>query len=739
MTPQEAASELHRIDAELELRKVEEELERRKETKQEGVHIGPLSDIPRHGARTIRDVIASTGNIVDFPFLPFEVARYGVEHLRGKNPKFGEWLPGTAEKIKHGIDTLTGGYTKPRNKSEELVSDVVESVGTLPVGTGVASITSKIPSFMKIGKIIGRMYAPTAANIGASVGAPIAVRRYQESIPDAGPIGTLLAGTTGALLGGYGAAKSPGLLKGLRHPIEGTKNAFAESVGKATKFSPKRYKEWQDLGIPSTLGSASESVHPLGLELIMAKMPGTHKYISPVLQQRMEKMARAAGIKEKDLRHAVANPKEYLAKEGALTHKEAKSAEYKAHEAGWGEFEKDLIRKQTTADIGDILGKIEDEYKLGAIKKTDLKHFEQTFPGQVYEDLKESVKDCSSPSALPDYKKIVKDLEKYGLSTEAAHKYATQIVEKATSEPPQASLQVLKDLKEEALNRSQSPTLSDNEKMQATAIHNMLRDKIVDVMEQHGTPELVKGAKEAKRLWAEYASSNQSDMKQNIKELLRKRTETAAFESLFNRQKKHLEAASKYLPPSQKLDLAESMIASVGKKDGYWSPVKAFSAFDNWSPKIQQDFLNLFPNAHQRENFLNVKRLVEDNKERIQKIANTSGTAPTAAVIDSAKTVAKALKNIAVGTATAKGIQMVAGMEGLALSGIGYLLVKGGAKLWTDPLFLERVNRVMQAKTPSSMGNNLSLLLRTPSVKHLKKVNRLSPLVGERELEEEEE
>ena len=167
--------------------------------------------------------------------------------------------------VQEGIDTLTGGSLKPENKAEEYMDIISEGLAPMALAplTGGASLTAtaakglaktgaKIPT--KLAQVGANAYKPTAANIAQSAGASSALKAYLDEGGDPNLLGPILASMAGGAAGRGALATARNVPK-LKNPL----NASAELVGKATKFSPEKYAQNVDIGLPVTLGKKLRS------------------------------------------------------------------------------------------------------------------------------------------------------------------------------------------------------------------------------------------------------------------------------------------------------------------------------------------------------------------------------------------------------------------------------------------------------------------------------------------------
>ena len=722
ITPQEAKAELQRrARAELERREMEEEQ-------------SLLSKSKRALSQGARNVAAGVGDVLDVPFLPIEAARYGIKKAGHaiapkyvSDTQFGESLPHIGEKVARKIDELTGGYTAPRNSGERLRESTQRALTSLPAGLGFGTALKAMPAMAKLGKGLTNISMPTAGNIGATAGGAAAAQQYAESSADPSLLGSMGYGLLGSTLGGVSA---PMLTRVLTTP---TKDLAAKAVGRAANFSPEKYARVKELGLAPTLGITSDSPIAPWMEGALSKYPGTSKKMYDVFNKRESALARKLGVQNPDLHEVIERPQHELAKQGATAYKTAKDTAYEKTIAPYESLEKKLADEKFRIPSEDLLKDIKGEYGRGVHTPLEEETFHGTFPGAIHKKIKKSAAEASRSS--PELAQAVntvdltrKALKQLNIPDEFIESKLKDILPKEVeliknetenlgSSP---SLYILKDLKKEAQAKKENYGLSTRERGEATHLHGKLKEKIWEGVEPFATPQEKDAYIKANKEFAEYAAKKQSNMKHYVEELLKVDGETEAFQKL-TKHHKFLDAASHYLPSKDKPKLLEAMMATFGKsrQQGRFNIANAHSAFTHWKPQVQESTLNLLPTEKARENFMNAMKWIGKNKEEVSKLANTSGTSYSNALLD----LGRKLGNIATGLGSAA---IGAGGLHYPLEAAGTLLTldigaRATAKMWTNPLFLERMNKVIKSSNSKKLGNHLDLLLKTPSVKQVLK------------------
>jgi hypothetical protein len=171
------------------------------------------------------------------------------------------------------------------------------------------------------------------------------------------------------------------------------------------------------------------------------------------------------------------------------------------------------------------------------------------------------------------------------------------------------------------------------------------------------------------------------------------------------------------LDREEKRQLAQSIMMRAGQRQGSFNTATAYTKWHKWSPSVQKEYLKFFPTTKERTDFLNTMDLIGENKKKIEKLANTSKTALIGSNIT---------RYVGYGTEALKLAGSAATMSN-PLPAIGALasikaldlLAKGTAHMFTDRVFLDRINKVMKATSDKSAQNHLNLLLKAPTVKQM--------------------
>jgi hypothetical protein len=656
---------------------------------------GHIGEGIRQVKRLGRAAATGVAGIADIPNL----AALGL-HAGGvkEEPTFYKPL---ASRTQQAIDELTGGTLKPRSKAEEYADVISEGVAPLALAplTGGASLTglgargiAKVAGegllkkgAKKVSSLGTNPYQLTGANVAGSVGTSAAMKSYLDENPEANPLGALGAG----LLGGAGAR---GAYK-LRNPL----NAAAEGLGRATGFSPKKYAENVELGLPVNPADVSNSNLPKYLEMVAAKMPGSMAPLEKFYKGKETAIARNLGVKyPEDLEHTVRDIPKYLAKKGGKGYHERASKIFKKREEIFKPRETEAITNKELADVSDIIEKLESERDL-YLTNSSKHRFDKTPEGILLKELKESIPHEESSN-------IVNSLKKEGYSDDLIDK----ILESQNLSPQKKGIGLfeLNKLREKALKESealQKPfgggTTASKE---ADVRSQLLASKRHQFMEEIGSPTEIHNAKQARRFWAQYKDERNGTSKY-VQKLTGADNDAAAFNLLLRNNPKYLRIARQGTSKEDKIKLTQSIITHMGERQGRFNINTAHTAYSNLEEPIKKEFLRTLPNEATRKNFEGTMKFIGENKKVMEKLANTSNTAHSKHIVDLFKRYGLAIASAATGIAVLPLVQL----------GTTAGSLYGGAKLWTNQNFLRRMNDVIKAKNAQSQARKGDLLFKT--------------------------
>lgn len=135
-------------------------------------------DALRKTAQIPRNVAAGVGDILDLPIM---AANYGLRSA-GVNSQ----IPHVGQGIAEGIDTLTGGYTKPQASDERLTEAVTRAVSGIPAGAlaGAKLASTGIKGISKLGRGLQKINPIEGTNIAGTGAGALAAHSYNESNPE---------------------------------------------------------------------------------------------------------------------------------------------------------------------------------------------------------------------------------------------------------------------------------------------------------------------------------------------------------------------------------------------------------------------------------------------------------------------------------------------------------------------------------------------------------------------------
>ncbi len=636
-----------------------------------------------------------------------------------ENPTFYEPI---GSRVQQGIDKLTGGSLKPENKAEEYMDIIGEGLAPMALAplTGGASLTgaaarglaktgAKIPS--KVAKLGEGTYKPTFANIGQSAGSSAALKAYVDEGGDPGLVGSILASTAGGM-GGRSVARN---IHKLKNPL----NAAAELTGRATGFSPQKYAQNVDIGLPVSLGTVSKSLIPGYAEMIAAKMPGSMGPLEKFYQQRESAIARNLGVQHpEDLEKAVENIPKHLAKEGAENYHARASNIYKQREKKFKGREEEAIKNKETIDVSDLIGDLEKERSL-SLTPSAQSRFDKSKEGVLLKELKESIPNSSRSS---ESESIAKSLRSQGYPEDLIKKVIQSEIGNVEGNTNGIGLHDLNKLREKALHESialKTPTGGGTPESKRAAVRSqMLGSKRHQFIEEHGSPVEAHNARQARKFWSQY-KDKEDGMSKYVAKLTGSDTDEKAFNRLVSDNPKYINIARQGLDKADKSNLASGIISHLGKRQGRFNISTLHTGFQKLPSPVKKEFLRTLPNKSAQNHFERTMELIGDNKRMMEKLANTSNTAHTNKMMNYIEKLGAASASAATGY----------GLGGLLGVGIQYAGLKLGAHIWTNQKFLKRVNDTITASSEKSKFNKLDLLVKSieqtgAHTKHIRKEHK---------------
>lgn len=681
-------------------------------------HTEPLTEKLKHwGANTARAGFKGIYGMADLPFLAAEGLKHATQHeIHSMAPKhfpepeqFGssKWLPHMADRSEQAMAELTKGYSTPRTEGERLYGDIAQTVLPLgPLGKAgqVLNMVGKAPRVAKALTAVGK---PTATNLGATSGSAFLSNRYREGNKNPDPLVDMGLSLAGGIGGGFGA---PGVARAIKNPVafsEGLKDAFAGAVGRRSGFSPKLWQTEQGLGLRSTLGSASKDENMRKKEMYLRQNPVTSKIFNEIDEHNQKGMAKnvgrqaskeeGLGIHEphEDYDLKAREPEKELVKEGASSLYKKKEAKYTSLMEGLEDVTNKALDEGTLVDVSDMMRDIENRFRRGVKTKADIKRFEESIPGQFYKKLKENI-EAQQPDAEdirklfsnPDSPQAQAFIKKYALVNEEKISY-----------------KALDDLRKEALDESKRLNRGETGYGEATQIHKMFGNKRHEFIESIGTPEQQARSRQAKKLWREFRDEKTGEANR-IFNVEKDTSNDAAFTRMLSNDPTYMKTVIQGTKVKDRGRLLDSILSHMGNKNGEFNLSQLHSNMAKFA-KDKSDTFKVFKTLLPNEgNFSQTMKLLGENKQWYDKIANTSKSAHWIHWLDSYKKYGAAAASLWAGDFYTLGSM-------LAWDSLKY----GGAKLMTDPVFLNRINRVLTQAPVRVQKNHIDNFLKYPPVK----------------------
>lgn len=687
-----------------------------------------LSETGRHAARYAKDIGVGIGNIPNLPALGLEIPRYAYQkgaHFINpdKNPdtSFGKLLPNLGTKFGHAVDTATKGYTVPRSRSERMGSDVVEGVSGLLGGNAILKglqLASKVPSFVQ------NMYRPTAANVGASVGAAAGARHYIEEHPNQKPSPLGIVGSS--VLGGYLGAKAPHSLASKANTIAGLAtrglkenlgraaeywnplNVVARGIGTAFRVNPKAVKLANDIDVPITMGQAAESRLPGMIESVGQHHPFTSGIFDKLAQRQESRMAKNLGVTHyENLREAVKEPATHLAKKGAKDYAAMIEEKYENVNKGWTPKHEQVKAERALVPVSDIYDNLAKP--LANMRDVGEKaQFYSSADGKALRSIQRLMVDKNgkplfSPILEKKIEEAVTNMRHKGFPEDVIDAYQGSFFDKVAKEKF-VPFQTFERLSNKIHDWRKAATYGTTERGVYGETGHAMTNRRHEFIEKVGTPAEAAASREAKRIKAEYKEP-QTGLEKAILEITGASNDKDAFAHLLSGDPRHLEAVRKGLSAREHPELLNSLIVKLGTNHstGRLSLMKTQTGLHNLESKVLDNVLELFGNEKPKTIFTKTMDFIGEHKAKLDKIVNSSNTANR---LMWAQQIAKYGKAV-----------WDHDPKLLAAALLSDAAMYGGSKLLTNQKVLNRIGNVMNAKSLRAQENHLSLFAKLPEVK----------------------
>jgi len=666
----------------------------------------------RQVGRTGRALATGIAGLADIPNLLAMGA-----HAAGlkETPTFYEPIAG---KVQQGIDTLTGGSLKPENTAEEYMDIIGEGLAPIALAplTGGASLTGTaarglskagLKGAEKIAKIGAKSYAPTAANIAQSAGSSAAIKAYLDEGGDPNLIGTFLASAAGGM-GGKKLLSSAQNIHKPKNPFKVAADTAAGIAGKATGFSPEKYAQNAEIGLPVSMANVSKWKRPAQLEMILAKTPGSMGTISDFAQKRESAIAKNLGVRfPEELDTTVKHIPIHLAKQGSKGYHQRASDIYENRSKKFLPRELEAIANKELVDVTEIVKKLEHDRSLHSTEKIAKRLFDPSPEGILLKELKEA---DPKNEAFTVYNK----LKAQGIPEKNINEIIKREFGDIDLSKNEVGYYTLDELRDKAFKESENaraPTgAGTTESREAAMRSSMLSGKRHQFVEETGTPTQIHNSKQARGFWSRYKDTtkdNEIGMAEYVAEITGADNDTDAFNKLTSNNPKYLRIARQGLSREERPRLASSVIESLGERQGRFYINTAHTRFYDMPESTRDELLKTFPNKTAQNNFERTMEFIGKEKKLMEELSNTSNTAHTSQMmkhLEKYGAAATSALGAIVGYSTGSFVPLI-------LTVGQYAGFKYGAKIWTNQNFLRRMNDVIVTKSSKGKANKLDSLV----------------------------
>jgi hypothetical protein len=666
ISPQMARAELERRSAIIKPKDIEEPQE-------EG-----FVDYAKRGlARGSRNAVVGALDTLDFLATPIrEGLNLGAKAL-GSERRFKP----LGEEVAKGIDTLTGGYTAPRNPSEKTGEAIGRALASLPTGLGLGTAAQGIKYAPKAieaaGKFLKGANVMTPTNVAASGATSGLIQSSLNENPQN------ISGALGAgIAGGVGIPAAAGLLSTLRGK---GRQAAAARTGELFKINPEAVETFQKAAVTPTLADVSHGKIPKMLTSKLEHIPFAAEPIREAKELQRKQILEGLGQEEGRLLSKAETGR--LAIKGTKKYQKGREKEFGE---GFKKVEED-ISKLADNEIGfENTNKYFDSILKNIKTPSQEKRFKNSPLGKIYTDLYESAKENKGKLPYYDVKERMDEINDL-ITTQGLIGKSSQ-----------------GKLKQAAVHLSQD-------------IEQSLEPKFKALGE-----DSYKNWKEVKKSYASYAQEEIPKLNELYKK--DKKGAVDAFMDIMQNQKKGGEKAKialQGLSHPEQLDFMDSINKQLGSKsDGTFSPLVWVRKFKGLEPESKKILLSPLNESNQKK----VKYIADtmDHLKSTLEEANTSKTAYYTALG-------------ALGAIGAKSMVSLASGNPLPAAQLATGLFMGNRisdQLLTNPKFINWMYKGMKAKDFNHFERNLD---RIPKVGKLTRTLMRSVQTFQNDLEKAEE
>lgn len=634
---------------------------------------GMLDYAKRALARGTRNAAVGALDTADFLATPVRAAYNAVAPLIGTRQ-----APALGEEVAKGVDTLTGGYTAPRNDQERTSEAIGRALGSLPSGLGIGTALQGLKyapkaieglsKFLRGSNVINpsRQGLTNIATTGATSGM---IQQSLNENPE-NVVGALGSG----IAAGYGIPAVSGALSLLTG--KGRQGAAAR-IGEGFKVNPKAVETFEQAGVTPTLADVSQGKIA---KMLTNKLEHTPFAAEPIREAKeLQRNQILEGLGQGEFGKKLSKTES-----GKLTTKGARKFQKSEGE----KFSK--MKEKVDKDIHHISEKGDDNISFEDVDnyfnkeifskfkdKSQTKLFKESPEGQLYEEFHEAAK--KNGGTLPYY---------------AAHDWLKAIRNKISSHG----------------------TIGDETQGRLKQFANHLGNDI----DRKLSPQFKRLGKEEFDNWKEFRKNYREykeDKVPKLNEIYKKdkKSGTDAFIDLMTSQKKGGEKPSivlKGLSPEEQIDLTDAVHKHLGRnKDGSFSPLKWSREFKGLEPESQKVLLSpLNESSKKRLNY------IADSMDHLKSTLEEANTSKSGYYVALDK-ILHAIPTAATALAATGNVLPAATLAGgLFVSRIA------SDKLLTNPKFINWMYKGMKAKDLAHFERNLN---RVPHVgKNTKALSR---------------
>lgn len=305
------------------------------ELKRRGIEVDSGS-IGRSLARGTRNVLAGIGDIGDVLASPIRESVNLGSKLAGSDYRLGTM----GESIAQGIDTLTGGYTSPKNPTEKTEEAVTRALSGMPaagaIGTALKGAASIAPNLGQLGTVLAEGNVINPQNV-AGLGLASGTAQHILNEDPQNVLGALAASTAAAAL--------PHSLSNLAS--QAGREAIAGRIGEKLKVNPRKIEHFEQAGIQPLIADVSDSSGVKRVSNLLENIPFASKPLEKASKERRQDISKILGQTSENINPAEAGE---LAVKGAKNYQTHKESEF----SRMGEkVEKDI--RQIDDTVGDLI------------------------------------------------------------------------------------------------------------------------------------------------------------------------------------------------------------------------------------------------------------------------------------------------------------------------------------------------------------------------------------------------